>query len=82
MYAGQRTQFVLGDVEPTAVFGREAQLDPTGQFPGLRRGERFVECPCGMDVEIITDDDEFLHPGTGWSESRCISLAQSTLVRR
>ncbi len=48
--ARQATQFAFGDVQPTAVFGRVAKVDPIDIRPCLLGRERRVERPFRVRV--------------------------------
>ena len=58
--ARHAAQFVFGDVEPTAVFGRETQLDSLRQLKRSLRWKCFIESADRVRVEIVTNNDEFL----------------------
>jgi len=53
--SGQATQFALGHVEPTTVFGGVDEIDSSHILTSLVRRERFVNRPLHMCVEVVTD---------------------------
>src|SRR5262249_9908412 len=56
----QATQLVLGDVEPTAVLGGEAELDPTDELACSFGGEALVESALGVRVQVVAYDGNAL----------------------
>src|SRR5438876_8187938 len=54
---GQGTQFVLGDVQPTAVLGRVMEFNSADQLPCAFRLERFVERPLRVRVQVVAHED-------------------------
>ena len=52
---GQRTEFVLSNIQPTAMFRSIAKMNPTDSFSRPRWFKRFIKGPFGMGIEIITD---------------------------
>src|SRR5215831_16861477 len=55
---GQRTEFDLGDIEPTAMLGGMVHLQPRGQCTGLLGWEGFIERAQPMCIEVITDQPD------------------------
>jgi hypothetical protein len=53
--ARQATQFAFGDVQPTAMLRRVAEVDPPDIGPRLLGWERRVERSFGMRVEVVAD---------------------------
>ena len=49
----QVDQFVLGDVQPTAVFGRVAKIYPFNIGTSFRRGKGFVERAFRVRVQVV-----------------------------
>src|SRR5215211_4285686 len=59
----QGTELILGDVEPTPVLRRIAELDLAHELTGFRRGEGLVERPDRARIQVIADHDDLLRPG-------------------
>ena len=56
---GQAAQLALGDVQPTAVLGRVAEVDSLHVRAGTLRFERFVERSFGVRVAVVADQRHF-----------------------
>ena len=50
------TDLDLSHVQPTAMFGREVELHPLQDAPGLCRLKGFIQSRSGMRVQVILHD--------------------------
>src|SRR5713101_1677606 len=53
----ERTQFVLSDVQPTAMLRRVAELEASHQGASTLGGKRFIERALGVGVEVVAHQD-------------------------
>ena len=52
----ERAEFVLGDVEPTAMLRRLAEVKSPNQGASPRRRERLVKRADGVGIEVVAHD--------------------------
>src|SRR5439155_10195616 len=55
--ACERTQFILSDVQPTAMLRRVAEREASNQGASTLGGKRFIECALGVGVEVVTHQE-------------------------
>ena len=59
----QATQLAFGNIQPTSVLGRVAEVDPLDGRPRLLRLEHLVERSFGVRVEVVANECHFLAIG-------------------
>lgn len=79
--AGQRAEFDLGNIEPTAMLWGVVELDAFGQTAGLGRGKGFVKRGGRVSIEVIEDKSDLDRPGVASSNMPRMKSAQSRRVR-
>jgi hypothetical protein len=60
---GKDAQFRLRHVQPTAMLGRVVNLQSLPQSSCFCRGERLVECPTRVRIQVVANQDQSLRLG-------------------
>src|SRR4030095_15699209 len=55
--ACELTEFILSDVQPTAMLRRVAELEASNQGASPLGGKRFIKCALGVGVKVVTHQD-------------------------
>ena len=76
----QDTQFDLGHVQPTAMFGGVMNLQPVDQRPSHCWLERLIQCRRFVGIQVVHHQDHFL--GVGIAHLQQVAYLPGKIDRR